>query len=87
MAFYDNLLSPLGIGGETEEERKKRLLREQQAAEPANTVVHTQQTTTYGDGSQTETTKREIPAPVSPEQIQPPVQQQMPAAAPGRYSR
>ena len=58
-------------GGETEEEKRKRLAKE--AADRANTEVHTQQTTTYADGSKQHTTTTQEPAaPVAP----PPVQQQ-----------
>lgn len=76
----------LGLN-ETEEERKKRLRREAQARGEVlpDDVVETTQVKTYGDGSQTETVKREIPAPAvattATEMAPQPVEQpQMPPA-------
>lgn len=59
---------------ETEEEKRRRLERE--AA--ANAVVQTQKIKTYGDGSQTETVTKEIPAAATqPTQPVQPVQPQL----------
>ena len=65
MAYqYDQMGNIVGEY-ETEEERRKR------EAELANTAVQTHEVKTYGDGSQTQTVKQEIPAgavagPVAP---------------------
>ena len=59
------------FGLETEEEKRRRREREQQQQDLANVVVTSSKIDTYGDGSQTETVKREIPAAVAPEDIVP----------------
>jgi hypothetical protein len=59
------------FGLETEEEKRRRREREQQQQDLANVVTTSTKVDTYGDGSQTETVKREIPAAVAPEDIVP----------------
>jgi len=68
---YSSSVSPYDF---EEEDRKKEELKRQleeqqrQADELASQVSHKQEVTTYGDGSKTEKTTREIPAgPVSPD--------------------